>query len=218
MKLSPIHEDNHLLVLFKAHGLLVQGDVTGDPCLLDLGKAYLKERYGKPGKVFLGLVHRLDRPAAGLVVFARTSKAAARLSAQFRDRRVEKGYVVAVEGRPPGDSGELRQRLVWDEERRLACVGEGGRGKEARLRWTVEGELPGGALLGVELLTGRKHQIRAQMAAMGHPVQGDRRYGARESLSERRIALWARSLAFDHPTRTERMRFEMLPPAGWPAR
>ncbi len=210
-----LHEDNHLLVVYKPAGLLSQGDASGADNLLDLCKSWLKTRHAKPGRVFLGLVHRLDRPVAGVMAFARTSKAAARLSAQIRERRVRKRYLAVVEGRLPAAEGRLCDRLVRTEHgSRVAGPAEAG--SEARLAYRVQAVAAGRSLVAVELETGRKHQIRVQLAHAGCPVAGDVRYGAPGPLPGGAIALFARELEFEHPTRPERLAFTAPLPAGWP--
>lgn len=211
-----LYEDNHLLGLYKPAGLLVQGDRSGDPSLLDLGKRWLKERYDKPGNVFLGLVHRLDRPVAGVVLFARTSKAAARLSARFRDRAVDKEYLAVVHGEAAAADGELTHHLVRDGgSSRVTTSGAAG-AKVARLRLRCLARGSGRSLVAVSLLTGRRHQIRVQLAAIGHPILGDLRYGAPAPLPNRQIALLAHRLAVAHPTRQTTVSLESPTPAGWP--
>jgi 23S rRNA pseudouridine1911/1915/1917 synthase len=211
-----LYEDNHLLAVYKPSGLLVQGDRTGDVCLLDLAKQWIKERYRKPGKVFLAMVHRLDRPVAGVVVFARTSKAAGRLSRQFRERSVDKHYLAVVQGKVLQPSA----RLVHHIERRARQSRVVGRptqlSQEARLHYTCLGSDGWTSLLQISLETGRRHQIRIQLSALGHPILGDLRYGAAEPLPERQIALLARHLAVDHPTRNERLTLTCPIPLAWP--
>ncbi len=200
--LEVLYEDNHLIAVFKPAGLLTQGDETGDESLMDVVKAFLKEKYGKPGNVFLGLIHRLDRPVAGVVLFGKTSKGAARLSEQFRTRAVKKIYQAVVEGAPKAPQGEL-----------IGVVD----GKPAQLSYRVLGTSGGRSLVEVELGTGRKHQIRIQFSEIGCPIVGDIRHGAAEAAREaeqaiRRgllppfppgIALVAKRLEFDHPVRKE---------------
>ncbi len=209
-------EDNHLLVVYKPAGLMVQGDHKGRANLLDMAKQWLKLRYAKPGNVFVGLVHRLDGPVAGVVVLARTSKAAARLSAQFREGRIEKHYLAVVDGRPEAPAARLVHWLSRDG-RLSRVVAEGVEGsRKASLQYRLlsrEGRL---SLLAVKLESGRRHQIRAQLAAIGCPILGDRRYGAERGLAHGRIALLARRLAFDHPTQARRLEFLCPLPRGWP--
>jgi len=214
-----LYEDNHLLGVVKPPGVLAQGDRSGDATLLDEAKAYLKQKYAKPGNVFLGLVHRLDRPASGVLMLARTSKAASRLSAQFRQGTVEKSYVVVVEGRPPAREGELVAHLAQKGDAQGLTRGSlqpfpGSR--EARLRYRVRGQGADRAELAVELLTGRRHQIRVQLALVGCPVWGDGKYGAASRLPGRRIALHASRLVVAHPVTREPVVLEAEPPAGWP--
>ena len=203
--------DNHLLVVTKAPGVLAQADRTGDPDLLSMGKAYLKERFDKPGRVFLGLVHRLDRPASGVMVFARTSKAAARLSEQFRRRTVEKRYATIVEGVLEG-AGIARGRIVADERSVRLVPADSPEGSEAELQWRALGSEDDLTLVDVQLKTGRKHQIRLQLAGMGHPILGDFRYGATRQLDGSNLALHCYRLGFHHPTTKEWMTFEAAPP------
>ena len=214
--LDVLYLDNHLLVVSKPPGVLTQADRTGDPDLLSAGKAYLKERFDKPGNVFLGLVHRLDRPASGVMVFARTSKAASRLSRAFRERTPEKRYLALVEGHCTG-AGTLLDVLV-KEDRHVRVVEAGHpKGQRAELRWRALEQRGGLSLLDVELKTGRPHQVRVQLAHLGFPILGDLRYGARRKLDGRNLALHCYRLALDHPTRKERMAWEAPPPATWEA-
>lgn len=219
MDLDVLHLDNHLLVVNKPPGLLAQADVTGDPDLLTLGKAFLKDRFRKPGNVFLGLVHRLDRPASGVIVLARTSKAAARLSEQFRRRSPRKTYLAIVEGKIEGE-GTLRHHLVKEDGRVRMVDSSHPSGREAELHWRALGTRETGegksSLLQVDLVTGRAHQIRVQVSAMGHPIVGDMRYGAERELDGRNIALHSRALTIEHPTLREAMTFVAPPPAIWP--
>lgn len=206
-----LHLDNHLLVVNKPPGVLVQADRTGDLDLLTMGKAFVKERFDKPGDVFLGLVHRLDRPASGVMVFARTSKAAARLSEQFRLRTVEKLYVAIVEGLLEG-AGIARDDLVADARSvRIAEVEESA-GKMAEMQWRAVAADDDLTLVFLQLKTGRKHQIRVQLASMGHPILGDFRYGATRPLDGKNLALHCYRLGFRHPTTKEWLTFEAPPP------
>ena len=209
-----LYEDNHLLVLTKPGGVLVQGDATGDETLLALAKAYLKEKYQKPGNVYLGLVHRLDRVTSGVLVFARTSKAAGRLSQAFREGRIEKLYLALVEGHPP-QRGRLEDRLSWDHRRRKAYLSPAG--KKAILELEAVKREERLSLLLVRPKTGRKHQIRAQLAAAGFPILGDLKYGSRKKVAQgRAILLHAYSLTLPHPVRREKMTFKAPPPPYWP--
>ena len=216
--LEILYEDNHLLAVNKPAGLLCQADASGDTTLVETAKAYLKSRYGKPGNVFVGLVHRLDRPVAGAMVLARTSKAAARLSAAFRAGRVEKIYRAVVAGSPPDPQGRLTHHLkkISREHRSRLVPPEAPGAKRASLDYRVLERRVGASLIEVALHTGRSHQIRVQLAAVGCPILGDQKYGVGTALTGRGIALYAWRLSFDHPTRPERIRIEAPAPAGWP--
>lgn len=211
-----IYEDNHLLAVYKPSGLLVQGDRTGDVCLLELGKRWLKARYRKPGNVFLAMVHRLDRPVAGVVLFARTSKAAGRLSRQFRERSVDKHYLAVVGGSVSKEADRLIDHIERRDRLSRVVPTPTDRSQEARLHYTVLGRDSGKSLLKVCLETGRRHQIRIQLAHMGHPILGDLRYGAETPLPGREIALLAHELKVDHPTRNDRLRLSCPIPQQWP--
>jgi len=209
-------EDNHLLALFKPAGLLAQGDRSRAVCLLELAKEWLKERHAKPGRVFLGLVHRLDRPVAGVMLFARTSKAAARLSAQFRCGTIQKTYLAVVEGTPDQPDGNLYNHI---ERRGLSCrilSGSTARSREARLQYRLIESTGNRSLLLVTPETGRRHQIRLQLSHTGHAVVGDVRYGAVSPLKDRQIALLAREIIVTHPTLKTPLRLVCPLPAGWP--
>jgi 23S rRNA pseudouridine1911/1915/1917 synthase len=207
-----IYEDNHLLGVYKPAGLLVQGDRTGDPTALDLAKAYLKQAYDKPGNVFMGLVHRIDRPVSGVVLFARTSKAASRLARAFHDRRVDKTYLAVVTGSVSANADELvgyvertpRGSRLAPEPSRLA--------KEARLTYRVLARRSRTTLLEVAPQTGRHHQIRVQLAGIGHAVAGDVKYGAPDPLDDGSIALHSARLALDHPVGGSRVSLAAPPP------
>lgn len=223
MNLDVLYEDNHCLVVNKPAGLLAQGDVTGDPSLVDLAREYLKVKYQKPGNVYVGLVHRLDRPTSGVVLLARTSKAAGRLSTQFRDGSVEKIYHAVIDGSCPDDAGEWNDTLLKDEARNVVRVVPSGTpgGQEARLAFRVLGRSARTTELELRPITGRSHQIRVQLAARGCPIVGDRKYGAFSTLrtadDQPRIALHAQQLTFTHPTRGEVLSISAPVPAGWPA-
>lgn len=217
-------EDNHCLALNKPAGLLTQGDETGAPSLIDVARDYLREAYHKPGNVFVGLVHRLDRPVSGVVLLARTSKAAARLSDQFRAGAVAKLYSVVVEGTCREEDGQWTDWLWKDEARNVVqVVPEGTIGaREARLAYRVLARGGGSTSLELRPFTGRSHQLRVQLAARGMPILGDRKYGATSTLKAldggHRIALHARELGFRHPTRAEAISVVAPFPADWPAR
>lgn len=212
-----LYRDNHLLVLYKPAGLLVQSDETQEQSLLELGKAWVKDVYKKPGNVFLGMVHRLDRPVAGVVLFCRTSKAAGRMSEQFRLKSTEKYYVAVVEGELKEKKGTLVNFLVRRENRSSIVVpGETPCSQEAVLSYSVLDVADGRTLIRIKLETGRHHQIRVQLAHIGHPIVGDLRYGASAPLSGKQIALFAKELRVNHPVRGERMLFESHLPCAWP--
>ncbi len=212
-----IYEDNHLLVVIKPRNMPVMADGSGDADLQEGLKAWLKEKYGKPGNVFLGIVHRLDRPVGGVMVFAKTSKAASRLSAQIRDRETGKEYLAVVHGVPASPEGRLRDFLLKDEATRTVRVvrSDVPGAKEALLSYRARAHANGLSLLTVRLETGRPHQIRVQLAHLGHPIVGDMRYGKGDETGIG-IALWCAVMEVDHPTTGKRMRFEADPPAIWP--
>lgn len=221
-----LHEDNHLLVAVKPAGLLSQSDDSGTEDVLSMLKAYIKVEYSKPGDVFLGLVHRLDRNAGGVMVFARTSKAAARLSEQIRERAFNKEYLAVVEGGVKVKEGELVDWILKDEQTNTSQIVRAGTNgaKEAKLKYSVLAISPQTSaqsstysLVHVELLTGRSHQIRAQFANAGYPLWGDSKYGAKSirqnssDPSQDRLGLWAHSLGFQHPTLKTELKFVELP-------
>ena len=211
-----LYEDNHLLVVLKPAGLLIQGDSTGRPTLLEAAKDYLKNKYQKPGQVYLGLVHRLDRQVAGVVVFARTSKAAARLSTQFRERRIKKLYWAVITGRlsPPSDVSEIY--LIRQGPLSLPATPDHPQAQRAALSYRTIQTNGISSLLEVDLLTGRRHQIRTQLAALGHPILGDMQYGSKTPPKGDSIGLLSRSLTIDHPVRGESLTFQTDPPEDWP--
>lgn len=219
MTLDVLYLDNHLLVVNKPPGLLAQADHTGDPDVLTLGKAWLKARFGKPGRVFLGLVHRLDRPASGVMVLARTSKAAARLSDQFRRRLPEKRYLALVEGVWTGAGTAVDHLVKAGRTVRVVPATHPG-ARRAELAWRVlaTDEAERLSLVEVRLETGRPHQVRVQLAHRGHPLLGDFRYGASRPLDGRNLALHAYRLGIEHPTRRVPMHWVAPPPAAWGAR
>lgn len=213
MELEVLYLDNHLLVVRKPAGVLAQADQTGDISLLEQGKAFLKAQFNKPGEVFLGLVHRLDRPASGVVVFARTSKAASRLSAQFRTRQIEKKYWALVEGQTP-ERGHLVHHLARRQSRsRVVAPPDGQR---AELSYVRRKYADGASWVEIDLETGRHHQIRVQFSQIGHPLLGDFKYGAQKPFPNRALALHARALTVMHPTTQEHMTFIAEPEPFWP--
>ncbi len=210
-KVGIVYEDNHLLVVVKPPNMPTQADASGDADLLTTMKAYVAETYKKPGAVYLGLVHRLDRPVGGLLVLARTSKAADRLSEQVRKKTLSRQYVAAVRGDAP-QRGELADWLLKDgKTNTVRAVAEGTPGaKDARLCFARVGRAGDLSLLRVRLFTGRSHQIRVQLSHAGMPIWGDARYGAGRPGEQ--IALWGAQLGLIHPTLREPMRFDAPPP------
>lgn len=209
-----IYEDNHLLVANKPVGLLSQEDHTGDPDILTLCKEYIKKEYKKPGNVFLGLLHRLDRPVSGVMMFAKTSKAASRISEQIRQRTVKKKYLAVVGGTPP-PNGYLTHPLLKDEKTNtVQVVKPNVKGaQEAKLMFQRLETVDNLHLLEVSLITGRPHQIRVQLSEEGYPIWGDQKYGS----SNRSVpALHAYSLKLDHPTLKKQMIFSSNPPENSP--
>lgn len=211
-----VYEDNHLIVVYKESGEIVQGDKTGDTPLSEQVKQYIKEKYAKPGNVFLGVAHRLDRPVSGLVVFARTSKALARLNDMFRKGEVHKTYRAITKNRPPEDEALLEGWLVRNEKQNKSYLHdrEVPASKHALLRYRLLASLRQYHLLEVTLLTGRHHQIRCQLAGMGCPIKGDLKYGAPRSNPDGSISLLAYHLSFVHPVSKQEMSFVSPLPSG----
>jgi RluA family pseudouridine synthase len=215
MQADILYIDNHMLVVNKPPGLLSQADRTGDPDLLSQARQYLKQTFNKPGNVFAGLVHRLDRPASGVLVLARTSKAAARLSEQFRNATALKKYLALVQGRVSG-SGTCRDYLLKDEQQRVRIVSPDHAGaRAAELDWRAVAFGPHESLLEIILKTGRSHQIRVQLAASGMPIVGDLRYGAHVRFDGQNLALHCCCLGLAHPVRKIPMRWMAAPPPTW---
>lgn len=197
-----LYEDNHLIALNKRSGQIVQGDKTGDTPLCDELKSYLKERDGKPGNVFCGVVHRIDRPVSGVVLFSKTSKALARMNKLIEQRAITKIYRAVVRNRPPQPCGQLTDYLIRNEKLNKSFVVEHSRpdAKQAILEYRTLAVSDGGYhLLEIDLHTGRHHQVRCQLAHMGCPIRGDLKYGAPRSLPDGSIALHAYSISFIHP-------------------
>ena len=211
-----LYEDNHLLAVVKPPNWPVQRDSSQDMDLQTALKEYITEKYGKPGNVYLGIVHRLDRPVGGVMVFARTSKAAARLSAQFATDEPKKRYYAVVRGEP-GGAETLEDYLIKGpgNTSRVAERGEPG-ARLARLSYTALKRAEGLTLLEVLLYTGRAHQIRVQLSSRGWPIWGDARYGFQQHEPGQQIALWAYSLTVMHPTTKELLTFTEPPPRGYP--
>ncbi|SFM96478.1 RluA family pseudouridine synthase [Thermodesulforhabdus norvegica] len=211
-----LYLDNHIVAVYKPSGLTVQGASTSEASLLRLVKLWIKIRFQKPGNVYAGLVHRLDKPVAGVCIFAKTSKAAARLSAQFRERMISKEYIAVVEGIPARRSGSLKDHIRWNEKLERAEVVSKEEGKEAILEYEVIDTHKGMALLRIIPVTGRRHQIRVQLAARGLTIAGDRLYGSTRNFPTGAVALYARKITFIHPTRREPISIEGPEPEGWP--
>lgn len=208
--MNVIYEDNHIILVNKASSEIVQGDKTGDIPLSETVKQYIKEKYHKPGNVFLGVTHRLDRPVSGLVLFARTSKALSRLNEMFKSKEIKKTYWAIVKNQPPALTGELVHWLVRNEKQNksYAYDREVKDSKKAILDYKVIGRSEHYYLLEINLQTGRHHQIRCQLAKMGCPIKGDLKYGAQRSNPDGSICLHARRIEFVHPVSKEKMSFE----------
>jgi len=202
-KLNPIYLDNHLFIVEKPAGMLVQGDATGDRTLLDHCKQYVKQTFHKRGEAYLGLIHRLDRPVSGIIVFARTSKAASRLSTQWRNYSIHKKYAALVKGKVP-DQGEFRDYLVR-RNKVSRITNQATNGKMALLYFKRNSFHAGISYVDIELITGRHHQIRVQFAARQHPIIGDLLYGSKQSFKKSCIALHSYYLSLQHPITNERL-------------
>ncbi len=202
-----LYEDNHLIAVEKEAGMLTQGDYSGDTSLMDLVKCHIKEKYGKQGEAYLGMLHRLDRPVSGIVLFARTSKAASRLSRQFREGAIGKFYLALISGKPAASAGwtRLDQYLVRGRGHSVAANQPRPGAQKVSLRYTVLVVREGVSLVLVRLLTGKKHQIRAQFASQGMPIAGDADYGSPLSCPGEGIMLHACALSFVHPTKNEKV-------------
>lgn len=217
-----LYEDNHLLIFNKRTGEIVQGDKTGDEALCDTLKAFIAQRDSKPGKVFMGVPHRLDRPVSGICLFAKTSKALERLNEMFRSGEVHKTYWALCCNAPEnaGTEGwvEMENYLSRNEKQNKSYIVKAGtkEAKLSKLRYRVAGHTQRYTLLEVELLTGRHHQIRCQLAGMGCFIKGDLKYGAPRSNPDGGICLMARSIHFDHPVRHEELSIEAPVPVSWP--
>lgn len=208
-----LHEDNHIIVVYKPQNLASCPDESGDDNLLDQIKAYLKTTYQKPGNVYVGLVHRLDRPTGGVMVFAKTSKAAGRLQKQMQSGDFEKKYLAVLVGTPDPASATLNNYLKKNTVNNMVYISTQATdgAKFASLDYSVLEEKDGLSLVDIKLHTGRSHQIRVQTAGISHPVYGDMRYGG-ENAVKGKLALWAYSLTFTHPVTGERLKFMLEPP------
>lgn len=199
--MNVIYEDNHIIIVNKQPGEIVQGDKTGDKPLSETVKDWIKETHGKPGNVFLGVVHRLDRPVGGLVIFAKTSKALSRLNQMLRDNEIHKTYWAITRNMPPEQHGTLVHYITSVEKnnKSYASLKPAKNAKEAKLMYKVLSESDNYYLLEINLITGRKHQIRVQLSAIGCPIRGDLKYGDRRSNPDGSISLIARRIQFVHP-------------------
>lgn len=208
--MTVIYEDNHIIIVSKTASEIVQGDKTGDQPLSETVKLYLKEKYQKPGNVFIGVTHRLDRPVSGLVVFAKTSKALSRLNEMFKNGEVKKTYWALVKQTPPQEEGTLEHWLVRNEKQNKSYAYEQEKpgSKRAVLHYRLIGRSDNYFLLEVDLKTGRHHQIRCQLAKMGCPIKGDLKYGFPRSNPDGSICLHARRVSFVHPVSKERIEVE----------
>lgn len=216
--INVLYEDNHILVVEKPVNMPTQEDDSRDPDLLSVLKADLKHRHQKPGNVYLGLVHRLDRPVGGVMVFAKTSKAASRLSDAVRTRHFDKTYIAVVHGKPKQPQGTLVHWLLKDTKTNMVSVVHESKpgAKEAILDYQTIGSAEGLSLVKVKLRTGRPHQIRVQFAAIGCPLYGDQRYGSELNKPGQQLALWSTKLSFEHPTLKEEVRFTSTPNEHYP--
>lgn len=215
-----VYEDNHLIIINKAPGEIVQGDKTGDEPLSESIKRFIKERDAKPGNVFCGVIHRLDRPTAGLVIFAKTSKALSRMNDMLRQRgAIRKTYWALTRNAPPQPEGRLIHYLSpmpGQSNKSKVSLTPSAQSKEAVLTYRTIGHTKSYTLLEIELETGRKHQIRAQLAAIGCPIRGDLKYGDRRSNPDGSISLQAHSLSFEHPVSHQQIELSVPWPESWP--
>lgn len=214
--LQVIYEDNHLIAVNKPAGVLVHGDHTEDITLIDVVKQFVKVRYKKPGEVFLGLVHRIDRPVSGVVIFARTSKALSRMNELIKDRKIEKSYLALVGHRPKKFSDKLEHFIFKNVEKNRANISKKSRPgyKPCSLSYELSMEIEGKCLLNINLHTGRSHQIRAQLNYIGCPIVGDIKYGYPTKLLDRSICLHSHSMKFIHPVKKEEVHITVDPPSN----
>ena len=216
--LTVIYEDNHLIAVNKPAGLLVHGDITGDETLEQMVKAYIKVRYQKPGDVFLGVIHRLDRPVSGVVIFARTSKALVRMNEALAQKKIHKKYLAIVSARPEELEGTLIHYIIKDDQKNIVKAHQSAKkgGKQAVLEYRLVGELEAKCLLEVTPHTGRPHQIRAQLSKIGCPIMGDLKYGAVSALQDHSIGLHCVNMSFEHPVTHEPISIDAEPPHRFP--
>ena len=201
--LEVLYEDNHIIAINKKSGDIVQGDKTGDAPLSDFVKAYIKKKYNKPGEVFLGTIHRLDRPTSGVVLYARTSKALSRMNEQFREKQVQKTYWAVVDNAPANNSGTLENYLIKNQKQNKSYITKGADSKHAILDFKLLKKLDNFYHLEIKPKTGRHHQIRVQLAHIGCIIKGDLKYGAKRSNKDASIHLLAQKLEFLHPVKKE---------------
>ena len=201
--LEVLYEDNHLIAINKKSGDIVQGDKTGDAPISDFIKAYIKAKYNKPGEVFLGTIHRLDRPTSGVMLFARTSKALSRMNRQFKNKEVQKTYWAVVENAPANKAGTLNNLLQKNEKNNKSYITKGSQGKYAILNYKLLNKLDNFYHLEIQPSTGRHHQIRVQLANIGCIIKGDLKYGAKRSNKNKSIHLLSRKIEFQHPVTKE---------------
>lgn len=211
-----LYEDNHLISFNKPAGLLVQGDRTGDPTLFNIAKAYLAQRYSKTGNVYLGLLHRIDRPASGVVLFAKTSKAAKRMCNMLKTHQIRKRYWAVVHGAPSPPCGELRDYVIRHGTHSFVSKESNLHARLATLTYKIFNSATELTLVEINLETGRHHQIRVQFASRGYPIIGDKKYGSKFTISGGRIALLARCLDFIHPVSLKQVIIEAPVPTDWP--
>ena len=216
--LNVIYEDNHLLVVEKPVNILSQGDNTNDDDMVNLLKKYLKEKYNKPGNVFVGLVHRLDRPVGGIMIFAKTSKAASRLSEQVRNKTFKKPYKAVLHGEMKKKQDNLSDYLYKDKKTNMVSVVNKNHkdAKDAKLSYKTLASNNGFSIVEIDLQTGRPHQIRVQFSSRNHPLYGDQRYGKNVNKKGQQIALWSYKIEIEHPTKKEKMEFVCEPPNKYP--
>ncbi|NDI34464.1 RluA family pseudouridine synthase [Chengkuizengella sediminis] len=213
-----IFEDNHILIVEKPINIPTQQDISGDTDLLNLLKQDIKKRYSKPGNVYLGLVHRLDRPVGGVMVFAKTSKAASRLSNAIRTHQLQKEYIAVIHGTPSKQKGKLIHYLKKDSNiNKVFSVSKNEKdSKEAILEYEVKGFNNGFSFVYIRLHTGRSHQIRVQFSEIGCPLYGDQKYGEKVNKKNQQIALWSKRISFSHPTLKKVVEFHSTPPSIYP--